>query len=131
MALWMFTFTDLNIIVTNQQNTSNKVFQETVQKFADKDSEWLKTVHVLVSETAWDDAMKQQKLHLDPNNKAKIALFADARLAVVTMGMITGYRKGFAQCRLDHRWDYHVIDEMQCMNGDHQLLCGRVKRPGS
>eukprot|EP00972_Heterocapsa_arctica_P090246 13313905-Heterocapsa_arctica.AAC.1 len=47
MALWMFTFTDLNIIVTNQQNTSNRVFQETVQKFADEDSEWLKRVHVL------------------------------------------------------------------------------------
>eukprot|EP00972_Heterocapsa_arctica_P011698 1713353-Heterocapsa_arctica.AAC.1 len=46
------------------------------------------------------------------------------------MGMITGYKKGFAQCKLDHKWDYHVIDEMQCMNGDHQLLCGRVKRPG-
>eukprot|EP00972_Heterocapsa_arctica_P049619 7302591-Heterocapsa_arctica.AAC.1 len=80
------------MIVTNQQNTSNKVFQETVQKFADEDSEWLRK----------DDAMKQQKLYLDPNNKAKIALFADARLAVVTMGMITGYRKGFAQCKLDH-----------------------------
>eukprot|EP00972_Heterocapsa_arctica_P080669 11888278-Heterocapsa_arctica.AAC.1 len=47
MALWMYTFTDLNIIVTNQQNTSNRVFQETVQKFADGDSEWLKRVHGL------------------------------------------------------------------------------------
>eukprot|EP00972_Heterocapsa_arctica_P007991 1167905-Heterocapsa_arctica.AAC.1 len=107
MALWMFTFTDLNIIVTNQQNTSNRVFQETVQQFADEDSEWLKRVHALVSDSAWEDAMKQQKLLLDPSNKAKIALFADARLAVVTMGMITGYRKGFAQCKFDHKWDYH------------------------
>eukprot|EP00972_Heterocapsa_arctica_P025660 3776005-Heterocapsa_arctica.AAC.1 len=52
MALWMYTFTDLNMIVTNQQNTSNKVFQETVLKFADEDSEWLKEVHVLVSDSA-------------------------------------------------------------------------------
>eukprot|EP00972_Heterocapsa_arctica_P028643 4213699-Heterocapsa_arctica.AAC.1 len=74
--------------------------------------------------------MKQQKLLLDPSNKSKIALFADVRLAAVTMGMITGYKKGFAQFKLDHKWDYHVIDEMQCINGDHQLLCGRVKRPG-
>eukprot|EP00972_Heterocapsa_arctica_P024784 3656113-Heterocapsa_arctica.AAC.1 len=125
MALWMFTFTDLNIIVTNQRNTSNWVFQETVRKFADDDSEWLKHVHVLVSDSAWDDAMKQQKLLLDPTNKSKITLFANARLAVVTMGMITGYKKGFAEYKLDHKWDYHVIDKMQCMNGDRQLLCGR------
>eukprot|EP00972_Heterocapsa_arctica_P111249 16379205-Heterocapsa_arctica.AAC.1 len=64
----MYTFTGLNIIVTNQQNTSNRVFQEIVQKFADEDSEWLKRVHVLVSESAWEDAMKQQKLLLDPSN---------------------------------------------------------------
>eukprot|EP00972_Heterocapsa_arctica_P028483 4189789-Heterocapsa_arctica.AAC.1 len=73
--------------------------------------------------------MKQQKLLLDPSNKSKIALFADARLAVVTMGMITRYKQIFAQCKLDQKWDYHVIDEMQCMNGDRQLFCGRVKRP--
>eukprot|EP00972_Heterocapsa_arctica_P039866 5872785-Heterocapsa_arctica.AAC.1 len=47
MALWMFTFTDLNIIFTNQQNISNRVFKETVKKFADADSEWLRHVHVL------------------------------------------------------------------------------------
>eukprot|EP00972_Heterocapsa_arctica_P018798 2779425-Heterocapsa_arctica.AAC.1 len=82
MALWMFTFTDLNIIVTNQQNTSNRVFLATVEKFADEDSEWLKRVHVLMSDSAWEDAMKQPKLLLDPNNKANLALFADARLAV-------------------------------------------------
>eukprot|EP00972_Heterocapsa_arctica_P086534 12756249-Heterocapsa_arctica.AAC.1 len=74
--------------------------------------------------------MNQQKLLLSPDNPAKIALFASARLAVVTMGMIIAYKKGFAECKLDQKWDYHAIDEMQCMNGDHQLLSGRVKRPG-
>eukprot|EP00972_Heterocapsa_arctica_P050571 7436227-Heterocapsa_arctica.AAC.1 len=82
------------MIVTNQQNASNLVFRDNMLKVGDDPSDFIDSFQVLMANTAWDESMTQSRFILQPDDKAKITKFSEARVAVVTMGMVTICRSG-------------------------------------
>jgi len=129
MYMWEFCFADLTMVVTNQQNSSNVAMEKAVAAFCDEGTPMAQSWHTLVGTTAWDKALVQSRFALGPGTRRRFATFAQGRLAIATVGLITHYRQGMAGGQLDFHWDHHVCDEMQAQAGDSQMLSSRVKRP--
>ena len=130
-CLWLFSFSELSIIVTNLQNTSNVAISEAFAKIAGPGTQFQDSWQLLLADGAFSAADKQAKLAKStlraqpPGAIGRMRKFVDSPIAVATIGKISVYARGHS---LDHNYDIQVIDESQGTQGDMQAVATRAVR---